>query len=370
MTEIATQPAGRLLSSAAELDALLARWQSATAVALDTEFLREKTYYPKLCLLQLCWQGEAVAIDVLAIKERDSLRDFLLDDSRIKILHSARQDLELLLHLWGAVPTPLFDTQVAADLVGIGSQSGYARLVNAVFDVALAKDATRSNWCERPLSQSQLAYAYDDVIWLERLYQHLDAELRERQRQHWLIEEMQLLEQPDLYRANPEIAWQRLRGREHCSARQLTLLQALAAWRERFAMQRDLPRKWVLTDAALLNIAMQEPATIDTLLQAAPQEAKQLQTHATVLLELVERTLALPEDSYLQEPAPARLSAAQKQALNTLEQQVQSYAQAASIDAAIIASRKQLAQIVIQGSAASFSGWRRALLEAVLAKQT
>ncbi len=363
MTDTLASPHGRLLTTSDELHALLQRWQSATAIALDTEFLREKTYYPKLCLLQLCWQGEAVAIDVLAITDLQPLRDFLLDRSRIKILHSARQDLELLFHLWGAVPQPLFDSQIAADLVALGSQSGYARLVAAVFDHELPKDATRSNWCERPLSAKQLAYAYDDVIWLERLYHHLDAALTQHERQDWMAEEMAVLAEPELHHTDPQQMWQRIRGRENLTPRQLRLLQHLAAWRERFAMQRDLPRKWVLSDSALLALAALEPQSLDAIQTLEHAEAKQLQNHAQALIAMSAEVMALPAADWLVEVAPVRLTGAQKNAVNALDAKLQAYASEQKIDAAIIASRKQLAQIISTQSLAHVTGWRRALLE-------
>ncbi|OOY59633.1 ribonuclease D [Solemya velum gill symbiont] len=356
----------QLIETDTQLEALLKRWQDADIITVDTEFFRERTYYPKLCLLQMCWQDEAVAVDVLTINALAPLKDFVCDRSRLKVFHSARQDLELLLHVWGEVPQPLFDSQVAADLVGAGEQSGYARLVEAVFGAVLPKDATRSNWCGRPLSEKQLDYAYADVTWLWKLYQHLDAELTRLQRHAWMREEMELLESESLHRVHPQDAWLKIKGRNRLNAQQLTLLQQLTAWREEMAIKKDLPRKWVLGDGFLLEYAQQQPQSVKELLAIDKSAQRQLERYAKKLLQIAAEVRQLPDSSWIHEAPRPRLSGEQKRRLAELESQLQSIATRDSIAPGMIASRSQLIKLMSGDSLHAESSWRAAIFDALL----
>ncbi|OOZ39587.1 ribonuclease D [Solemya elarraichensis gill symbiont] len=356
----------QLIETDAQLEELLKRWQDADIITVDTEFLRERTYYPKLCLLQMCWQDEAVAVDVLTIRNLAPLQDFVCDRSRLKVFHSARQDLELLLHEWGEVPQPLFDSQVAADLVGAGEQSGYARLVEAVFDVVLPKDVTRSNWCGRPLSDKQLDYAYADVTWLWKLYQHLDAELTRLHRHAWMREEMELLERESLHRVDPKNAWLKVKGRHRLNPQQLTLLQQLVEWREEMAMKKDLPRKWVLGDGFLLEYAQNQPLTVEELLALDRKSQRQLERYAKKLLHIASEVRQLPGASWIHEAQKPRLKGEQKKRLAELESQLQTIATRDTIAPGIIASRSQLIKLMSGESLHEETSWRAAIIDALL----
>jgi ribonuclease D len=356
----------QLIETDAQLETLLNRWQDADVITVDTEFLRERTYFPKLCLLQMCWQDEAVAVDVLTIEDLAPLQNYVCDRSRLKVFHSARQDLELLLHEWGEVPQPLFDTQVAADLVGAGEQSGYARLVEAVFDVVLPKDLTRSNWCGRPLSDKQLDYAYADVTWLWKLYQHLDAELTRLLRHAWMREEMELLENESLHRVDAQDAWLKIKGRNRLNAQQLTLLQRLAAWREEMAIKKDLPRKWVIGDGFLLEFAQHQPRTVEALLAIDRNSQRQLERYAKKLLQLATEVRQVPDSGWIHEAPRPRLNGEQKKRLAELESQLQSVAMRDSIAPGMIASRSQLIKLMIGDSQHQETSWRAAIFDALL----
>lgn len=201
-------------------------------LALDTEFMREKTYYPKLCLLQVCNGKTAACVDPLSLNRLDPLIEIIMDPSIVKVFHAGRQDLEIFNFLWQKLPAPLFDTQLAATLLGLGEQLGYASLVQKLLGIELDKGHTRTDWSRRPLQPGQLRYALDDVIYLGEIYNDLDNRLRKLGRENWLQEEFTLLADPDTYRIDPDSAWQKIKGRQRLKGVQLAVLQRLTAWRK------------------------------------------------------------------------------------------------------------------------------------------
>ncbi|MEO6185092.1 MAG: ribonuclease D [Steroidobacteraceae bacterium] len=245
------------LSDTDSLAALAARLASAPYVALDTEFLRERTYRPQLCLLQLASPGEACCVDPLADLSLQPLTA-VLGSGAPKILHAARQDLEVLWPLFGAV-APVFDTQVAAALCGMPAQIGYSELVRRVLGAELNKAETRTDWSKRPLSDAQLRYAIDDVIHLGGLRDALSEELEKLGRTAWLDEELHDLAREDRLFVDPEKAVERLRWSAELDADRARLAQRLAAWRERRAAEKDRPRTWILDDAGLRALVLRAP---------------------------------------------------------------------------------------------------------------
>jgi ribonuclease D len=236
-------------------------------LALDTEFMRERTYYPKLCLLQIATGDLTVCIDPLAVNTLDPVLDLLFHQATVKVLHAARQDLEIFYHLTGRVPAPIFDTQVAASFIGLGAQSGYAAVVEAILGVKLDKSQTRTDWQQRPLPPAALQYAANDVRYLARVYQRIEARLSEIDRREWAQAEMTSLTDSATYAPNPNSAWQRVRGIKRLKNKPAALsrVQALAAWREKTAMAANRPRQWILRDDALLGVARQAPVTPEEL---------------------------------------------------------------------------------------------------------
>ncbi len=234
-------------------------------VTVDTEFLRESTYYPKLCVAQMASTDEAVVVDALAPEiDLGPLFALMADEKVVKVFHAARQDVEICWHEAGIIPAPLVDTQVAAMVLGYGDSISYDQLVQRITGDNLDKSHRFTDWTRRPLSDAQLAYAVSDVTHLRDVYVKLAADLDQRGRTEWMREEMRVLTSPDTYRMEPEHAWQRLKTRVR-KPKELAVLIEVAAWRELEAQTRDVPRARVLKDDAVGDIAVQAPTTIERL---------------------------------------------------------------------------------------------------------
>ncbi len=234
-------------------------------IAVDTEFLREKTYYPLLCLVQCKTESGEYCIDVLAIDDLSPLQDVFSDLDIIKIFHSCRQDLEALDQRLDESICNLNDTQIAAAFCGYGGQISYAALVESICHISLAKSHTRADWSARPLSHAQLQYAVDDVSFLNTLREFLETRLSKFGRQDWFRDECERILNLRDYRINPQDAWMRLKGGEKIPARFQQSAKALSIWRESRAQQRDRPREWILSTQALTEIAIQQPANLAAL---------------------------------------------------------------------------------------------------------
>jgi ribonuclease D len=246
----------KIITDTATLRAVCAEAATVPFIALDTEFARERTYWPRLCLVQIAWPGgEAVAIDALARGiNLAPLWEVLDNQNVLKVLHSARQDIEIFVHLTGRVPAPIFDTQVAASVLGYRDSVGYERLVREVLGCEVDKAARYADWTARPVPERQLAYALDDVIHLRDLYPILSRQLAERGREGWLAEEMAILSDTATYQIDPAHAVRRLKLRAG-NAAFLGAARALARWREERAQQRDVPRGKILRDEVLVRLA-------------------------------------------------------------------------------------------------------------------
>ncbi len=248
-----------VIADSEKLAAFCQRQAAADFLAIDTEFLRDTTYWPKLCLVQVGAAEDAVAIDTLADSiDLAPLGRLLADPKVLKVFHSARQDLEIFFHLFGQLPEPIFDTQVAAMVCGFGESVSYDRLVSQIVGAPLDKVSRFADWSHRPLTPRQLDYALADVIHLRPIYQHLSQQLKTSGRSAWLSEEMAVLTTPATYALEPDQAWRRLKSRSN-DRRFLAVLKALAAWREVEAQRRDVPRNRILRDEQLLDIAAHTP---------------------------------------------------------------------------------------------------------------
>ena len=258
-----------LITTTDELAAVCERLANHPFVTVDTEFLRETTYYPLLCVAQMASTDEAVVIDALA--PGIDLTPFfkLMGDERVlKVFHAARQDIEIVWHRAGIIPHPIFDTQVAAMVLGYGNSISYDSLVQRITGDALDKSHRFTDWTRRPLSPAQVTYAISDVTHLRDVYTALLADLGRRGRAGWMDDEMEVLTSPDTYRAEPERAWMRLKTRVR-KPKELAVLIEVAAWREREAQTRDVPRSRVLKDDAIGDIVVQAPTTVGAALVAA-----------------------------------------------------------------------------------------------------
>jgi len=282
-----------LVSTTEDLAALCSRLAKHDFVTVDTEFLRETTFWPKVCVIQLASPDEAAAIDALA--EGLDLAPFLelmANENVVKVFHAARQDIEIVWRLARLIPKPLFDTQVAAMVCGYGEQVSYVELVKSIARVNLDKSSRFTDWSRRPLSEAQVSYAIADVTYLRDIYLHLRTRLERSKRLEWLVDEMETLISPATYEQHPEDAWERLRHRAR-KPRDLAVLMELAAWRETDAQSRDVPRSRVLKDDAVIELALAAPRTPEALsnLRAIPRGLERSRAGADILAA-VERGLA------------------------------------------------------------------------------
>jgi ribonuclease D len=330
-------------------------------LALDTEFMREKTYFPRLCLIQVCNGELAACIDPLALDDLKPLLEVLYDGSVLKVLHAARQDLEIFLNTWHRIPLPLFDTQPAAALLGFGDQIGYAKLVQEVLDIDLSKDHSRTDWSRRPLDAGQLRYAFDDVIYLGRVYLAMRGKLFDRERLQWLAADFADLADPSTYRQDPRTAWKRVKGRQPLRGVQLAVLQALAAWREEQALARDLPRRWVMKDEVLVELARRRPRDPGQLERVRGVDPGMVRRDGQQLLELIESASSLPKDQWPVERRTARpLSPLDEARVDLLSAALRVTAEAHQLSPHAIATRKDLEKLVRGDTELPLlEGWRR-----------
>lgn len=355
-----------IVTTSAELLHALERLANAAFVALDTEFMRESTYFPKLCLVQLASptpDGTDVIcalIDPLVVPDLQPLWDFLNDRARIKVLHAARQDLEVLsVAMRGALSGPIFDTQIAAGLLGEPAQIGYGALVAARLGQQLEKGHTRTDWSRRPLSPEQLQYAEDDVRYLVPLYLNLRDALEEAGRTPWLYEETRELEQPSLHRTEPEAAWKRLKGLDRLRPEQRATAKLLAHWREETAVKHDKPRGWILADDALREIAERLPGSTQELESVHSLPAGVVRRRGEELLALVikgrEQGDGEPAASIPPRPEPQQVALVTK-----LMNLTRATAEEQKISPELLATRRDVEQLVFSRRTDRLSaGWRK-----------
>jgi ribonuclease D len=255
-----------VITESAALAEFCARQRTAGFVAIDTEFMRERTYWPILCLVQVAGSEEAAAIDALAPGiDLAPLLALMADESTLKVFHAARQDIEIFFNLTGAIPAPLFDTQIAAMVCGFGDAASYETLVSKLAHTSLDKSSRFTDWSHRPLTERQIRYALDDVVHLRTVYGRLQQKLAENGRETWFAEEMAALIDPAIYRSDPTDAWRRFRLRGRVDPRFFGVLREVAAWREAAAQHRNLPRGRVIKDEAVLEITSHLPRTVEAL---------------------------------------------------------------------------------------------------------
>jgi ribonuclease D len=351
------------ITSTADLADFCARLEGQAFVAVDTEFMRETTYWPKLCLIQAAAPGGIEAtIDPLA--EALDLSPFLAvmrDTAVLKVFHAARQDVEIFNNL-GAIPTPLFDTQIAGMAAGFGEQIAYDALVRKILKIDLDKSHRFTDWARRPLSEAQLTYAIADVTHLAELYPILHARLEKAARLSWVTEEMAAMTDPALYDVDPENAWRRLRPRRH-AAKYLAVFRAAAAWRERTAQQRDQPRGRILKDEAVDELAAQAPSEVEALnrLRSVPKGFGGSR-YGPELIEAIAEALRDPE-AYAPkiERDSTPVSPAAGAVVELLKVLLKARAEDAGVASKLIATVADLEKIASNDRADSpvLKGWRR-----------
>ncbi len=350
---------GRIIVDSVALGDALQEIQDGSWVAVDTEFLRERTYYPQLCLVQIATPRVSFCIDALLITDLAPLREFLAQSSRHKIVHAARQDLESLSRFGTVAFAPLFDTQIAAALAGFPEQVAYAWLVETCCGVVLDKSQTRTDWTQRPLAPEQITYALADVQYLGQLRDHLERALETHGKLKWLIEEGARLIDSVSPTLEPALAWKRIRGIVGLAPVPAAKARVLAAWREQQAQTLDRPRGWLLKDEALLALAVQSPSDLDALSRIDGLAPATIRRHGTTLLELLHVECDVEDVT----DANWRLSSRGQALLQELQATVKSRADEVQVAPTLVASRKDLEALIFDEPPARLvSGWRASLL--------
>ena len=344
------------------LAAFCEKQKNAAFVTVDTEFVREKTYYPILCLVQVAGPDDAVVIDAMAPNiDLSPLDELFKNTNVVKVLHASRQDNEIFFNLFGSVPNPIFDTQIAAMVCGFGDQVAYGTLIAKLVGVQLEKTSRFADWSRRPLTQKQLAYALSDVTHLRVAYEKLAVELETSGRAHWLNSEMDVLTDPDTYRMDPREAWRRIKSRT-TNPKFLSVLREVAAWREAEAQRRDIPRNRLLRDDSLLDIAAHTPKTSQALSRTRGMPRGFAEGRmADGLLDAIETGVATKPEDQPQVPKRDRLPNGLGPLTDLLKTLLKLRCEEEKVAPKLIASADDLERIAASDNAdvPALSGWRR-----------
>ncbi len=331
-------------------------------LAIDTEFEREKTYYSELCLIQVTDGGHAAVIDPLAIDDLTPIMNIFYDSSVLKIFHSARQDLEIFFNLKGSVPAPLFDTQLAAPLLGFPEQTGYANLVKGIVGVELSKSHTRTDWKRRPLNDGQLRYAIDDVIYLAQIYEKMVDQLKEMNRLDWLDNDFLAMTDPDIYEPDTDHVWRRIRSANRLKGKKLSVLQALAKWREETARSENRPRNWLLKDDAIIDMAHQLPDNKSAIFAIKGLHERAARKYGSELLKII-------SEAQKEEPQPIAdktknkpLKMEQEALVDAMMAIVRLRADENNLNPTILAPRKEIERLVKNDVSIVNSSWRQRMI--------
>ena len=346
------------------LVSLVEQLRRAPAVGIDTEFMRERTYFARLCLIQIASDDVAAIIDPLAIDDLSPLLELVSDPRVVKIFHAGSQDLEIFYRLLGAVTAPVFDTQVAATLAGFQQQVGYGALVREMLDVQLDKGDTYTDWSKRPLSDTQVEYALNDVRYLPEMYRRLVAELDKEGRTSWLAADFGRMEDPATYEPLPEEQWRRVKRVSSLNRRQLALAREVAAWRELEAQRRDVPKRWVLGDESIVEIARRGPKTANELAAVRGVSDKVNRAAQKGILEAVGRGLAVPEADLPSIAKRKRVQGDVDGAVDLMIALVRTRAREHGVAMPLLASRDDLERLAGGEREASplLEGWRRSMV--------
>lgn len=353
----------QLITTTAELQAAIDILSRSPFVTVDTEFIRETTFWPELCLIQMASEETTALVDPLAPGlDLKPFFDLMANESILKVFHAARQDIEIVHYRGGLIPHPVFDTQVAAMVCGFGDSISYDQLVAKISGAHIDKTSRFTDWRHRPLSEKQLVYALADVTHLVDVYKHLAAELKREDRAHWLNEEMEVLTSPSTYDLHPDDAWTRLKMRVR-KPQEFAVLQAVARWRELEARERNVPRSRVLKDDAIYEIAQQQPKDTAALakLRSTPKGWER-SSAATGMLLAVNKALAIPKEELPRLPKPANNPEGASAAQELLKVLLKLVAEDQGVAAKVIASGDDLERIASEGEKAdvqALHGWRR-----------
>jgi ribonuclease D len=349
-----------VLETSAQLENASATWKDSEILGIDTEFVRERTYRAALGLVQVSDGKTAWLLDPLALPSLQALADLLENPGIMKILHSGSEDLEVLLHSVGTLPSPLADSQVACAMLGQPLQMGYHAAVNWLFDIDVDKEQTRSNWCRRPLNSKQLHYAAMDVTLLPSMILKLRSQLEAKNRWEWLLEDVARMQQTARTDVDPREAYLRVSGAGRLDGRGLKVLRRLAAWREETAIQKNLARGFVINDAGLMGLAQAKPETKAEIAEVEGLHPRALERYRKVLLQVIRD--GLHDETEIK--MPALLNNPQKKLLKDMRARVTRRAAELEVDPALLASRRELEKLIRAAAGEEelperFLGWRK-----------
>ena len=358
------------IDTTTQLTAACSDMAECQVLCIDTEFHRESTYYAEFALMQIYGNGQCWIIDPIAIKDLSSLWDILCNPDILKVFHAGRQDIEIFVKESGRLPTPLFDTQVAAALLGYGQQVGFGNLVQRITKKTLAKGESFTDWKARPLTQKQLEYAADDVIWLMPVYQHLQQRLEATGRTTWLTEEQSVLTNPATYEYDESTVFWRVKGVNKLKGRNLATLRTLAAWRERMASKRDIPRRRMIADEPLLEIARRDILNADCMARMRGINTGFIKRFGDEILQVWQQGMDSDESSWPKQKSRRHNHAGTDLRLEMLDTLVRLKAEEGEIASSILSSKSDLSELASWGyrckdeppELACLQGWRYELV--------
>ncbi|MDQ6962882.1 MAG: ribonuclease D [Mariprofundaceae bacterium] len=342
--------------------------KTASVLYIDTEFHRESSYYPKLALVQVLGLGQCYLFDPLQLEDLQPLWDLIHQPSVVKVFHAARQDLECIFHYSHKIPYPIFDTQVAASLLGYGSQIGFSPLGQCLLDITLNKEESYSDWLMRPLTESQKNYAACDVLYLEPMYQQLILQLEKEDRVAWLHEEQDHLYHPDIFQVDSKQAFQRVKGFQKLKGQRLAVLRELALWREGLARDKNMPRRRAFSDEGLIQLSRSKLPTLEQMLRFRGISAGHIKKHSEVLREVIAKGLACEKSDWpavLHYHTPSRGTVLRQELLLTLLK-LRAYQENIAVE--LLANKKDLMAIAAWKSGEEMpdlpclQGWRKKLV--------
>lgn len=331
-------------------------------IAIDTEFLREKTYYPIFCLLQIATPKWVVCVDPIALPDLSALFSVINNPQIIKVLHSCRQDLEIFYQLTGVVTSPIFDTQIAAPLLGFQENPGYAMLVSSYLNINLSKAHTRTDWSMRPLSEDQLQYAADDVIYLCQVYQIMTEKLQQLGRIQWLENDFELLNNTELYQLSPVNAWLKVKGKNKLTGKQLSIVQALSQWREGAAQKENRPKNWLIRDDLMLELAKLQPENVEEMSKVRTMNERTTRRYGKIICQLI-------NEAKQKSPIPAdnkkavKKTQQQEAVLDVMTAVVRLRAEENSLNPVILGNKKSLEKLLLEEEDCPLlQGWRYSMV--------
>ena len=344
-----------------QLTAICNQLSNSEFLCVDTEFHREKTYYPELALLQISNGTTAICIDPLAIKNLQPVLELFTNPTITKVFHAAQQDIEIFCQHFNTLPSPVFDTQIAATLLGYGEQVGYAALIKDTLKIDVDKSQTRTDWMKRPLNEKQLDYAASDVIYLAQAYPMLLEQLEKQQRLDWLADDFKRISRKDQYQVDIQAIWKKVKGHQRLNGQQLAILQSIASWREQTAQQKDRPRRKILSDDALIDIARQQTSSsADILALRSITQSRINREDAQALANGVNTGLNLPKESWPRLPKKQKINFNDDALVDCLISILKIMGHENKINHGIMASRKQLEALVLgERDLPILDGWRK-----------